>query len=1127
MTTTREALLTRQGVRLGYVLVIDGYSRLLTTAADTSKAVDAWAGTDWTEALPGLEVQGNFEQRFRPFSNELDIPTLSFSVLDPSDQFGRDMFTSQPSIRSRLYETFETGGTEIKVKRPGGFDPGGGVVYIGCKAYSYSAVTATGLTVDTAGIYSPFTTSGGSQVPGKHTVPKHDQIGRDQVATPPQVNFRTPSTWIGREVGLFLHLIEGETWNTRAEALCVFAGEIEALEEGSGGQVILHCADIRKRIADTTLMRDQWTAQLVAGYSFTEGDSLDLRVLDTTTAASVVGASALECVSGASGSGEFEPGTYTAEEMASLVEDWLNSDASVGSWSWSCQVASTGYGLRFRLTVDFGADRAGGFYLAASDRDILDFLGWPDGQQAEDRIEVFTRLQDGSAWTLTAPESPMTVMPFRTKFLIFRSVAPTLKLAHASGTFHDLTDDLPEDAQQHVSDATATDRWSFFSIGDELLILGRLSSDESQIEHVAMSVALSKVTERTSDLGLKGTRSDDGAVIVKQVAVLSGTLTDVLTKLLASIDGNGVNHATYDTLPWGAAIPWELLGDNWLDSVANLEQSSTSDALTVIIEKPTRLWDVIGPDIVLRSAFVRWKDAGLQLGVFQVPNAANADWQLDEDNKAGKPGDNLRTSPAEARDFLVNNIKIEFNRHPLQDEYQDIWPLMDTGSIEAYGERAITVKARNSYKAVAGNGDAVEALAETMVSRMLPLFANPMRTWRRTMSHQQFLMAPGDTVSFADDWVRDPTTGRHGTTTRGGTALFTSWSLGIGGGSYNGQVDVLYSDEDRFFPMPPCAEHDPAGGGTSGWDSATKRLYVLAHAFSRAGDDTDASRFVASDVVRVYEIDPADPAVVDSFTDTIAAVNDSYLTLTDGFGGANPAFDSSKVYRVDYADFASLTSDQQIAAYQCGDDGQVASLTDPMLWGEESIVSGFTAADITEPPVLHGDGQLGDGAPMSPALIQDQARILNHLIHYRTAINSPILPKVVNEITADDPGVTWKRLWTFPLYVGGGRFLGGRERKIRVRAQFRSQVAATEVSVRITSSGQPPIGGSDDDVNFRGATQQVSWSTSDDTQWPVSDRAELRLVRDPRRPHLTYITVEGSYQVGFLGLPELRLLPAS
>lgn len=1134
MGTTRDAIRS-ENCELTYVLAIEGYEYIITDGLPAD-AVTAWAATSWTKALPGLEVNGTFNQSLAPWSNEVRVPTFRFVVRpEETDQFGIDMFRAKPAIRSELTVGFGTGdsaggGFNINVKDAAVF-PAGAPVTIGNETFNVTG-TPSGTTIPVAtngsGYLAPFGTSAGpaNSFPGPHSVPATTTVGAYESATPVWVA-SAPATWIGKKVALHVHRVSGGVLDTRAESELWFAGTISRVSE-DGLATVVECDGIQRALVDATLMQDQWTGQVGRGYTFEDGDWVKGLFLGSTLSASA------QFVAGT----DFDSGYYTVEEFGSVLANLLDADSSVGvsgsdiSLRWSSHITSSSAGPRFTLTTQEATSHTGKVGIASGSKEVLEFFGFDDIWQDNTQFGTWGANSTGTDIAIVAIVSP------RTSDLAEDANGEfSLTINGSSGTFVDHTDILPPQAREHV---TGAEVWSYYILGGKLLVLGRRDSD-TKISKVTTTTPVSRLTNKGISEEILETINEDASI--RQVFFSSDTFTNTIAKLFASVDGNGENESTYDTLPFGAGIPWELLGQNFLDSLAALEQSGSEDSISLIVEKPTRLWDAIRSDFALRMAAPVWKDGGIQIAQLTVPNASTSDFTLTEANKSTAD----RTRSQQTAEYLAHTLKVEINRNPITDKYQDHFIARDKVGYESAGGAGATktIKARNSYRGVLATGSSAELLADTITARFLPVFSKELRTWRRSIPHTLFHMAPGDTVTLSDDTVRDPSTGAHGITNRPAIVLAVRHSLGIssGGQGYVGEVDLLYTEEDRLFECAPSAEHatvTTTGAGrnwTAGYDDEVGTtgifsMLVQQNAFSAATEPNDSESFAENDVIVITEQDPANPTSADSFQDVVRGVNQDVATgydeivFTDGFGNAgNPAFDSTKTYLVNFASYDQVLASQQLVSYQADDvDGQILDTAEPNLVGD-GIKLGGAAADLTLLPARHSAEQFGDGVPLSSSFVRAQSRMANNLINYKTAPHSPYLIRGgTGTIVSSATATTYVAIWTFPYYIGNENWSGSSKRVLNIAPMFRSGLGGTTVNVRVTSAANPPNGedSSWTDTNWRGPKNQVTFSSSSET-YAVATAQELDVVRAEGDPEYTWITMEGGNLSQTLGLAELWL----
>lgn len=1152
MGTTQTAV--RAGnVTLAYVLCIEGYEYLLTDGIP-GDAVTAWASTSWSKALPGLAVAGSFQQSLHPWSNEIKIPRFKFSIQpDETDQFAIDMFKIKPSVRSELTIGFDTadsagGGFNINVKDAGDFSTG--LVFIGNEAYNVTtgpSGTTIPVAVNGAGFMHPFSSDIGpvNTFVGPHSLPAGISIGANENVSPVYVT-DSPPTWLGKKVGLYVHRVVNGVLDTYSEAELWFAGTIANVSE-SGMNTIVECDGIQQAIVDATLMQDQWTGRIAPGYEFIDGDFI--KVQFDLNPGSNFHSAALVAATPGTGSNEFPSGVYLVEEIASIISKHADADGTIGvtgssiSLRWSSKISSTGAGMRFSLTAEENGSTTGRLLIYSKAR-FLRFLGFnklTPHSDDNDTAWVVGVNQTDTRITMTADGPPRHVAPFEWA----RSMVITID--ESDGIFIDHTSSLPASAREYV-DASASEVWSYYMIDGKTLILGRRDS-ATKISGITAFTDMSRISNE------KIYEDDKPSItgIIKQVYFTTGQFKDVISELFASVDGNGENHATYDVLPFGAGIPWGLLGDNFLDSLSSLEQSGAENTISLLIEKPTRLWDAIKSEFTLRMAAPIWKDGGIQFAQLSVPNASTADFTLDESNKSDKE----RTITEQTSEFLAHTLKVEYNRNPITDKYLDNFVSRDITAYQSAGGAGATktIKARNSYGGSVHTGTSVEALADMITARFLPVFAKPLRRWKRSIPHTMFHIAPGDTVAFSDDFVRDPLTGTRGVSARPAIVLAVSYSLGISSSQgYHGEVELLFTEEDRLFPLAPSAEHADAttvtGGGARNWTNGYDdevgtvgifSLLVHQHSFSNLlGEPNDSESFLSGHEVRITEIDPSDPATADTFTDTIASVAQDVTTistvvydeivLTTGFGNSgNPAFDNTKSYTVNFDSYSTVGDDQKLVSFQADDsDGKILNLIDPNLVADRTLNYRAVAKSLALPS-RHSSEQYGDGVPLSASFIRDRIRMANNLIDYKTALHSPSAGSTANawiQTTSDDD---YRILAIFPILIGDMGWHGSVKRVLHVSPMLRvrSGAGGTTANIRISSSAHPPGNESltDQKAVWNGARSYAVFSTTS-LSFIIPSMQEIDIVRAWLIPEMTWITIEtGDSAESKEGLPELWIGP--
>lgn len=1135
MGTTQTDLRAKAGLSLQYVLVIEGYQYLLTDG-DPAAAVTAWAATDWVLALPGLQVVGTFSQSLEPWSNELSTRPITFKIQpEATDQFGIDMFKSKPSVRTELTTAFDSdadagSGFNIDVQSSTPF-ASSGTAFIGNEAFSFTSKpsgTQIGVKASGAGFFSPFggDATATNTFPGAHSLAPNANVNTYNVNAPVYVT-DAPATWVGKKVGLFVHRVLDGVLDVKAQAESWWAGTIAKVTEDEDGSTVLQCDGIEQALIDAVLMHDQWQARPREGYTFLAADLANnveadfVRVVYTTT-------NSWQSARFTAGV-DFTAGRLTASEFGALLSDHLDADGTVGrggsgiTLRWGAGPVQTPAGVRFQLRARDAGTATGFITILASSYSILEFLGFDTSTGGGGFEGPSKRGEDNVTSTTLVMTSELGPMRFPGLGITdSNGNGLTLTVEDSDGTFVDHTSILPPSAQTYVGSG---ETWSFYSIGDGVIFLGRRDS-ATQISSIVTEIPLSKMA-RDRDKANTILRVGDGeAVTIKQVFFAADTFKNIVTKIFASTDGKGQNHATWDVFPFGAGIPWDLLGSGFTESLDALEQSGVDDSVALVIEKPTRLWDALRSDFALRMASPVWKNGGLVVAQLSVPNASTSDHSLDHTNKI----DSRQTLVEHTDAFLVHTLKVDYNRNPLSDKYADHFVARDITAYQAAGGagQTKTIRARNSYSGVQSSGTSAEALTDLIASRFLPVFSKPLKRWRRSIPHTLFHMAPGDSVDITDLFVRDPNTGTRGISVRAGTVLSVTHQFGFSGDGqdYIGAVDILFSDEDRTFPLAPSLQSlaITQGAYTLGWDSVGLSLLVEQINFSN-GFDIDG--FEASDAIRITEHDPADPTAAASFTDVMVSKSTPFggadeITLRTGFGnGGNPAYDGTKTYLVNYDKFTSVQTAQKLKSFQADNtDGQILDTIDPNIVAD-TAKSGGGSADITILPARHSNEQFGDGEPLSASFIRDQVRMANNLVNYKCSPHGHAMLDAQRDIGAISE--SWEVVQMFPYYIGTKWWLAGRQRKINV-APFTQGDAATATNCRVSSSQHPVSSSSMKDPTWKGAVKHVTFTTAQSAALATLTVQALGIVPADFEG-ITWITVSCDAESLYGGLSALWLGP--
>ncbi len=1134
MTTTSTALQTQEGVQVGFALLIEGYPYVLTDGP-LGAVTTAYAGTGYEYALPGLKVEGSIRQSIKPFQPDIDVPTLTFRVVpDDNDTFGRDVFKMKPTYKSQLSSLFQAaadGSGTVTVKNATQFPNDSGVLYLGNRAFKYDSRTATTFNVVAGGaqyLY-PFSADGSNHFSWAHVTPAQQDWDQGPVSWVTS----EPTKWIGRRVALYIHRIVGGVWDTRAQAHLEFAGKIVEIEQAELGVTILQCEDLRGEIQDAVLLKSQWTGYAKSGIRLQAGDAFKCSEQEAGTYRESGPFTVVS--SGASGSDQINEGYYEIEDFVGRLNRWASSDATLTEhWVFGIQQVA-GSGSRFTISVKFtgATNNKISFYTNRNGAQLFDFLGIDHDQLSATNIDDYpiratVQEIDTQSIIFVSARAPYRIRPFQRRAHANSKVV--VELEDSLGDFIDTTDFLPPPFDTWPGSG---ENWSFFTCAGRLLFGRKASSTKiDQIYNQSIGFA-SYAKDDTADLNVGGLTVDDTAksMEIKQVIILVDSFTEIVARIFASVNGQGINHATYDAFPTAMGcpgVPWSLLGDPFLESCKRLDQAIKTESMMVVLDKATPLVDILVPEFALRHAWLVFKDGGYVFASPPTPNALSTEHALDETNKAAANGRDLRASVKVTNEFLTNVINLKFNRSS-GGKYLDQITIRNEASISDYGEtRILTLEAPNSFADVAATGAAAEDLAACLAKRALPTFGKPLILVNRTIAPTMFHMAPGDTVTFSDDDVRDLTSGVMGIDGRACICLSSTHNYGHEGGTLFGEAELLLTDEDRTYPLAPCAEVDTSYTGTidglsftDGYASAGPSIKLVDHAHSRSTDALDVTQFAAGDKIRIVEVDPSNTASIDAWDRTILSVDttDGYATLTASISA--PAWSgATKLFEMVPQLYADVVASQKLRAFLADDgDGLVQDVAQPNLYGEYPQSGAFARSAPTDLPMLIPDESDNEGRPLTSGLLNKWATMGNNLISYKSAPNMPMVWKT----TPQSSSSSYEWVCTFPFYIGSNPYKMG-SRVIRVASRMRTDSGATTGSVKVTSSRHRPSG-TDSPIEFDGTTQSVTFTMNSTTE-ATQTTQDLPIVTATLQGY-TWITIEtkasGGGTIFLRGLPVLYL----
>lgn len=1040
-----------------------------------SAALTAWAATDWSTVIAGLRIAGTLEQEIDPWSTELNPMELTLLVApDSSDTFGIACNQGGAGTESYLETALDCDDTSVIVTDGDQFDAPAGTVYIGTERIDYTGNAANTLTGCTRGRYFPASRDSETtyQFGRAHPLPS----AAADVAQKPIVT-SAPRVWIGKHVAVHLHKVNSGVLDTVVESQRIFYGLIEAIEDAEDGTTVVRCVSIEEQLNRTVLLNDQYSGVVADGIVLGGATPFDLRLSAMASGVYTYYNATQYSLSA---------GTYTAEEIAEELTTWLNADATVNAAAdFIVSITSDGRFSIVALTVTSGPTPLGEIRIRAS-KYLLSCLGWSEfaGDDAG-----FAYKEDAATEFL----SPDPVV----RGIGFAGYDGTgITVAEVTGTWFDNESTLPDSVRGNT---VAGENWGVVQVGNGLFVARYASATSLD--------ALYALPDQTEYMYgqpyVFAVRADgDPPIPVKQIVMIEGSFADVIGKLFMSTGTTDYNNATYDDWPaqLGAAIPYGLLSTDFITSVTALSESTEVGSVTLVLDRPTYLWDAISADLLMRVAWLVWKDGGLIFGTAVTPHSSVATHTWIEASKQGTdPSDRLRTVATTTSEPLRNVLKIKYNRRALTDDtYGSTLEVRFTRSIQEYGERVQTVEARNSYGD--DGSESVEALAADIVTKVMPLYGVPLKKMRRPLSLEYYEgVAPGDVALVTDPHMRDPATGARSVTSK--PSLIVS-HLRKFTGTPLGEAEVLYVDLDRAAIYSPSCEVA---------SYAASVITCTAHAYSAATDSVDVANFATDDAIETVERDPDDPAAPDVFTTVVDTVTTGANTISTDDAWA--AYDSNKEYYLISDDYSSAASTQASDAYYADtDDGRVADSRSPYTYAEAPLGQ-FTSLVGTELAERHSNRMFADGIPVATGAAWALAQNVNNLANYATAPHGPFMFQATQNVTSTD----YLLIAQWPIHLGPVEYPAGLIRKVSCAPLMLTSNASYKMYVRVTLSRWRCSGTSATDVTFTPPYSQLEFETNSTTY--VTPTVQTFAPTSPLVYQLGdgWITIEAKVESGHVG----------
>ena len=1003
----------------------------------TSAVLTAWAATPWAAAIGGLRIAGTLEQTIDPWSTDLNPQELTLLVApDASDTFGIACNQGGAGTESYLDTAVDANDTSVEVTDGAQFAASGSV-HLGTERIVYTGNAANTLTGCTRGKYHPASRDSENtyELGRAHTLPTVDY----DVAQRPVVT-SADRAWIGKEVAVHMHRVAGGVLDTIAESQRIFYGTIEGIEDSEDGTTVVRLVSIEERLNRTVLFNDQWRAKVATG----------IRVRVDTTFDFILSAWSPVYTPYAATQYTLTAGTYTVAEIAEAIGGWLNADATVNAAAdFAVNVTTDG---KFRIsasTISGGPSNLSKIKLRTS-KFLFRCLGWDE----------YTGDYSGYAWEEGDASEFVSPGPVLVSVGFAGYTGTGILIGGAMGTWWNNEPWLPDEIRG--GEVVSGENWGVVQISNGLFLAKYVSATELNPLYALPEQSGYMYGGQYTFVAVDG----DEAIEVKQVAMISGSLLTILAGLFHSSGVTGYN-STYDVFPaqLGAAIPYDVCGPSFISSLTALGESTASGSVRLVLDGPIYLWDAISSDLLLRAAYLVWRDGGLLFTTAVTPHESVATYTWGEgDKQSTDPSDRQRTVARTSDDLMRNVLKIKYNRQALGDDsYASTLEVRFTRSIEAYGERVQTIDARNSFGDA--SSDAVRSLAADLVSKVMPLFGQPLKQMRRPISLEYYEGAsPGSVALITDPHMRDPADGTRGVSDK--PAFVLSHSRCYESGSPLGEVEVLYVDLDRLAIYSPTAEvASYADDGAEGAFTCTANAYSDA-----ALDEDDSTHFADNDVITIVERDPSDPDAPDTLDTVVSGTPAANVINTDD---QFPGYDADKEYFLLSRNYASAVATQQSDCYHAdADDGRVADERPPYEYASAPFIS-FTGVDGTQLAERLAVMLFADGSPVATGPAYALAHNVNSLANYATAPHAPLMFQAPAQTTAE----SYLLIAEWPIYLGPCNYPAGLTRALSIAPLMASQSAVKKAYVRVTLSRWRSTGASATSVTFTAPYAQLEFET--------------------------------------------------
>ncbi len=1113
------------------ILFDDGSPLAVTWTGVTGVTATTSSGTDWSSAIGGLFVEMTIDQRLhpdQPFQSGGSSCTLH--VLPDGaqvDTFGIDVNRKSAGDETYLAATCDRDDTTIIVQSTAAF-ASSGTIHIGTEAIAYTGKTGTTFTGCTRGKWSPHSVDGGTRFAQHHRVTTDSNAVKLQPVVSEQ-----PRTWLGRRVGVWAHRVIGGVLDTQAEAELVYAGRIAEIRDDPNTFATVVGVTFELDIFKSVVIGENaWAAEVEEGIYLAVDQGFEFSDDSSLTSDRVAG-QLVVVASGASSAYEMNAGTYSLDQLCTAINAWtaaalaasnlhgtyvLNSPievngASRSGLSWNVPFTGASETWRWRFAMPVGVAR---------------FLGFEDPTLAPDPDgNTFILKESFGATPLEVGRHDGAFPPQRIYASLDGGALARLSTTDTTGTFADQVATMPYSIRPNPTLSLA---WGLFIIGDSLLVVA--AKEGTSLTHIRPwnGVKPTPIGEEAPDAtndAIKLSYDDASSMRVRQILAFEYDAATMIALLMHSTGTAGYNESALDLLPQGvgAAVPYSLIGPG-LDSI-----SGATAQIAVIIDKPTKLVDLIQSDLMMRWAFVYWRNGQICWGSWRHPTTSLAEYTLDETNKAEPGGHSAghRSATMETDEWIKSVIKIEYNRDmtKLTDggDFHSSLPIYDRVAVDDSGgdAKTHTLSLRNTYSEFASTGEGVEALLSRYLT-LMPLRSRPQRRVTRSINPLYFWrIGLGDVVLFTDNFARDPATGTRGITDR--PALVTHHRFSLGGltpadgekaGPMGGEVELFFTTENSelssalYAPTADIDYTDSTGSYVAGYNHGAATVTCFTNYYTNAGAAADATYFVAGDKVKVVERDPADLSAPIAWERTVLSQTGNTVTFTAAL--SSPAWDSTKYYRVIYDDHDVATTAQKAGwVFQADDgDGLILDTSQAFKYGTGSsgTYDANPAVALIELPELLPDISDDEGAPRDVGGDKQLIRLIENGIDYKT-VSAPMVQSAVLTNTTNASG--WKLVYAVPQFLGYEQYSSAVTRYVSAAPFFRS-ADGTSATVRMTLARSNPYDNTLNDVDRGSIYSSVEFTTTSAT-WQIPAAQLLSVaVKRPINDGFVWLLIECSYK---------------